>query len=49
MDNKIYSANDVLIMLDDIQRILRYDNYVQAYDKLRDIQDRLVKIRDGSE
>jgi len=45
-ENKIYSANDVLIMLDNIEMILLKDSYIQTYLKIKNYQQKLVEIRD---
>lgn len=46
-DEKTYSANEVLIILDSIQSSLVNDKHIEAYEKIKTFQYRLVKERDG--
>jgi len=45
-DKKIFSYNDMLVILDNIKRPMRDDKPFMAFELIGEYQDKFVKLRD---
>ena len=46
-EKKLFTANDVLCFLDGISDSLKQDRHIEAYDKVRRLQEKLMNVREN--